>query len=71
MSETKKKLTYQEILNASDAFGNDLALATLGWKLSLYVSRNLSYLQPCAEHYGKANNEIILEHITALCRSHR
>ena len=58
----EKELTYQEMLNAFDAFGNDLAQARLGWKLSLYVSRNIDYLKSHVDHYHSANNTIIGEH---------
>jgi len=57
-----EKLSYQKILNAFDAFRNDLAEAKLGWKLSLYISKNIDYLSPHVEHYNKANAEIIMEY---------
>jgi hypothetical protein len=58
----RKKLTYQEILGAFDAFANDLALAKLGWKLSLYVSRNIDFLRLHMDHYNKAQGELVEEH---------
>ena len=57
----EKKMTYQEALNAFDAFANDLTLQKLGWKLSLYVSRNIDFLKAHVGHYNKANKEIIIE----------
>ena len=57
-----KELTYQEILNAFDAFASELVLTKLGWKLSLYASRNIDYLKPHVDHYGKASRELLREH---------
>ena len=57
-----KELTYQEILNAFDAFANELVRTKLGWKLSLYTSRNIDYLKPHTDHYNQASKELIQEH---------
>jgi len=56
------KLTYQEILSALEAFTDSLSDTRIGWKLSLYVSRNIDFLRPHTNHYFKAREALIEEH---------
>ena len=58
----KTTLTYQEILNAFDAFGNDLAKVHLGVNLTLYVVRNIEELRGHQETYQNTLQTIFNEY---------
>lgn len=55
------ELTYKEIVTAFSTFANQLAEAQLGWRLALYVSKNVDYLQPHMKLINEAEQNIFKE----------
>jgi hypothetical protein len=57
----KKTLTHKEIVSAFDVFANQLAEAQLGWRIALYISKNVDYLQPHIKLINEAEQNILEE----------
>lgn len=57
----EKTLTHKEVMTAFDVFANKLAEVQLGWRIALYVSKNVNGLQPHIKVISEAEQNIFKE----------